>query len=323
MHRTRQDKRAGRHGPFRYSPLDTIHVVLTLTMVLAPWLAAAAWHEQAHGITRTITGAGFVLGAALLGSIAQHGQHYHTHTPFFVSKRLNSFLNLLQSVAFQQPAAVYRYFHLAHHKVTISYSTFSLFEVSGLWGKTLWRRVAFTVLDPLNLFFLVMSVKTLYTKAAARPARPPEFKTFDAYVEYGAAGFLAKAGAQPAIAHKVLIQAIAIAGYRAALLALSPSFFFFVFLPLQFLTTTIHRYQEFCEHFGVDASNPATNSVSCYGRLYNAITFNNGYHQEHHMRPAVHWTKIAALKKEMAPAQKRRVVPFSHMTNPFVPLGKG
>ena len=63
-----------------------------------------------------------------------------------------------------------------------------------------------------------------------------------------------------------------------------------------------------------------TNAVSCYGRLYNAVTFNNGYHQEHHLRPAVHWTKIAALKKEMAPAQKRRIVPFSHMTNPFVPL---
>jgi len=39
-----------------------------------------------------------------------------------------------------------------------------------------------------------------------------------------------------------------------------------------------------------------TDSVSHYGRFYNLVTFNDGYHQEHHLSPATHWSQMPAIR---------------------------
>ena len=62
-----------------------------------------------------------------------------------------------------------------------------------------------------------------------------------------------------------------------------------------------------------------TDSVSGYGRLYNLIWFNNGYHQEHHWRPQVHWTEVPALRAQLPPETSRRVVRAAHWFNFFPP----
>jgi fatty acid desaturase len=36
----------------------------------------------------------------------------------------------------------------------------------------------------------------------------------------------------------------------------------------------------------------ARGTTSCYGRLYNLLFFNDGYHVEHHLRPGEHWTRL-------------------------------
>jgi fatty acid desaturase len=33
--------------------------------------------------------------------------------------------------------------------------------------------------------------------------------------------------------------------------------------------------------------------VSYYGKLFNLLYFNEGYHQEHHIAPSCHWTNRA------------------------------
>jgi hypothetical protein len=43
---------------------------------------------------------------------------------------------------------------------------------------------------------------------------------------------------------------------------------------------------------------PIPTRVSTYGRLYNTVFMNKGYHAEHHHRPKQHWTKMHALKLE-------------------------
>ena len=40
------------------------------------------------------------------------------------------------------------------------------------------------------------------------------------------------------------------------------------------------------------------NSVSYYGRLYNKIWFNEGYHQEHHVHPQTHWSIRPSIRKK-------------------------
>jgi fatty acid desaturase len=52
------------------------------------------------------------------------------------------------------------------------------------------------------------------------------------------------------------------------------------------------------EHYGAAPQNRYANSVSYYGSLYNLLTFNDGYHQEHHLRPLAHWTQMPRVKRE-------------------------
>ena len=55
--------------------------------------------------------------------------------------------------------------------------------------------------------------------------------------------------------------------------------------------------------------------MSCYGLLYNLLRFNHGYHQEHHYRPQVHWTRVPAMKTLLPPESDRRVVRWAHWFN--------
>ncbi|HEU0011371.1 MAG TPA: fatty acid desaturase [Verrucomicrobiae bacterium] len=71
----------------------------------------------------------------------------------------------------------------------------------------------------------------------------------------------------------------------AVLSALAPSFFQAVYLPGWLVGLGLCQIQGHFEH--------ARGAVSHHGRIYNWLFFNDGYHLEHHARPARHWTKLA------------------------------
>lgn len=64
----------------------------------------------------------------------------------------------------------------------------------------------------------------------------------------------------------------------------SPRTFFLTFLPGFAIGLGLCELQGHFEH--------ARGTTSHYGRVYNAAFFNDGYHVEHHARPAEHWTRI-------------------------------
>ena len=65
---------------------------------------------------------------------------------------------------------------------------------------------------------------------------------------------------------------------------LQPLFFTTVYLPGYLAGLGLCALQGYYEH--------ARGATSHYGRLYNALCFNDGYHVEHHTAPGLHWTEL-------------------------------
>src|SRR5438132_1562264 len=72
------------------------------------------------------------------------------------------------------------------------------------------------------------------------------------------------------------------------LLARAPEFFLTVYLPGWLIGLALCQLQGHFEH--------EHGTTSHYGRLYNLLFFNDGYHAEHHARPAEHWTRLSRRK---------------------------
>src|SRR5579871_5077604 len=67
----------------------------------------------------------------------------------------------------------------------------------------------------------------------------------------------------------------------------APQFFLRVYVPGYLAGLTLCAAQGCWEHAG---SAP----ISHYGRLYNFLCFNDGYHAEHHAMPGVHWSDLSS-----------------------------
>jgi hypothetical protein len=94
------------------------------------------------------------------------------------------------------------------------------------------------------------------------------------------------AGIRPRLRSSIdlTIQAALVLLLWAAIAGRSPGFFLAVYLPgylVGLLLCALHGYYEH-----------ARGTTSHYGRLYNALFFNDGYHIEHHAHPGVHWTML-------------------------------
>ncbi len=71
----------------------------------------------------------------------------------------------------------------------------------------------------------------------------------------------------------------------ATLSVFETRFFLWVYLPAYFAGLGLCALQGYWEH----AKGQAT---SHYGRVYNFLCFNDGYHAEHHAYPGLHWTRL-------------------------------
>jgi fatty acid desaturase len=86
-----------------------------------------------------------------------------------------------------------------------------------------------------------------------------------------------------------LAQGALVLALWTALIGLGPGFFLTVYLPGWLLGLGLCQLQGHYEH--------VRGAVSHYGWVYNRLFFNDGYHVEHHARPARHW-KALPLSRE-------------------------
>jgi fatty acid desaturase len=90
--------------------------------------------------------------------------------------------------------------------------------------------------------------------------------------------------ARTRLSRDLVIQASLVVACWSVLLSAAPLFFFSVYLPgwaAGLLLCGAHGYYEH-----------AHGTTSHYGRLYNLLLFNDGYHVEHHAHPSAHWTRL-------------------------------
>ena len=77
------------------------------------------------------------------------------------------------------------------------------------------------------------------------------------------------------------------------------------FAPFYYFGNCLSSLNGYYEHLNGNTEKPIAWGVSSYNRLYNLLWFGNGHHAEHHYRPRCHWTKIRALRREIAEEQRQ------------------
>jgi hypothetical protein len=88
----------------------------------------------------------------------------------------------------------------------------------------------------------------------------------------------------------ILFETILILALWLTLAGVDARFLFTVYLPGYAMGLGLCFLQGKYEHEG--------GTTSHYGRIYNTLFFNDGYHVEHHRRPHAHWTELRELRGE-------------------------
>jgi hypothetical protein len=97
---------------------------------------------------------------------------------------------------------------------------------------------------------------------------------------------------RPSYSFQLAAESLLLCGLWSLLVLNDPQFFLEVYLPGWCLGLVLCAMQGHYEH--------AYDTTSHYGRLYNSLCFNDGYHVEHHARPGVHWTVLPRCSVDTA-----------------------
>ena len=85
------------------------------------------------------------------------------------------------------------------------------------------------------------------------------------------------------LSSQLAVETALVLALWGALACFATRFFFLVYLPGYLTGLALCALQGYWEH-------AAGEPTSHYGRLYNFLCFNDGFHAEHHANPAIHWT---------------------------------
>ncbi|KQZ28367.1 fatty acid desaturase [Caulobacter sp. Root1472] len=218
--------------------------------------------------------------------------HNFLHTPYFRSKALNRAFSLLESVAIGFSQTFYTWVHLRHHEGNS--------DRPGPDGETRdWLSIyrhgkegqPESVWSYVFLGFFRDSGGSVYQALKARGR--------DADARWGRIELAAVA---------VFAIGMAVIDWRAVLFL----------LPFYYLGECLSQLNGYYEHFNGDPETPIAWGVSSYDPVYNLTWFNNGHHAEHHYRPAVHWTRLPALRRALVEQQAAHGV---HVIGPAHALG--
>lgn len=270
--------------PFAHSRWDAMLVLVSVVQVgLTGW---AVWAYPLLDLPAFLG-----LGAVLVFLACTNYQcvaHNHIHNPLFRARPLNAAFSVFHSLGLGMPGTLYRFHHLNHHRFNndaVDPATGTTADRSSTWRRG--RRGREEGIVPYALLGIVRTdLDELHAQAKT--------KGLGGQVWLETATLLVFAGALAAVSWRGVLA---------------------FYLPVWFLGQAAAFAENYLEHHGAAPGDRRSDSVSSYGWLYNLVWFNNGYHQEHHLRPQVHWTRVRAVRAEMLPDRQRKVVGGAHWFN--------
>lgn len=189
--------------------------------------------------------------------------HNTLHSPIFTRRWANKVMQLFLSCAYGFPVSEYVPGHnLSHHKHTqkradLMRTSKAPFRLNILNVFYFFPRVA------LDIFF------QNYRYVAVMKEQLPRWH------------------------HQLLLEIAFVWGSKLALLILDwRKALLFVVVPHLFAVWGITSVN-FVQHDGCDEDHPYNHSRNFVGRIFNWITFNNGFHGIHHDQPGLHWSLTA------------------------------
>ena len=261
---------------WRHSRRDAILLAVSAAQLgLNVWLAAT-WAERTWLELLLL----WPVGALLFWYNAVVVTHNFIHTPWFASEAANRVYAALDSINLGVPLTLCRYHHLNHHR----YGN----DRPGADGRTR---------DHSSIYrfgkggapegALSYGLRGLYRSGTA-----------EAWREAG------RNGQGGRLLGELAACVLGLAGYAA----LSWRFVLGYFVPVFYAGSFLGILNNYYQHAGADPDARTANCVSHYGWLYNRLCFNEGYHQEHHLGPGLHWTRRPALR-ETLPRAGRPISP--------------
>jgi fatty acid desaturase len=214
----------------------------------------------------------------LIGTNYQCISHNFIHTPFFKSTKLNSIFSVINSLCLGLPQSIYKEHHMNHHR----YNNDPIKDESSLY------KYGRDGMEESVLSYSFIGVFRTDLKSLFKRAR----KTSGNLVFFELAAIL--------LMHLIMIR-------------ISFATYLFLYLCSWYLGQVFALLENYSEHHGAKLYDRKRDSVSCYNKIYNLIWFNNGFHQEHHYRPLVHWSKINQVTRELP--LDRKITRFFHLTN--------
>lgn len=217
--------------------------------------------------------------------------HNFIHNPFFRSGLLNRAYSLLETLTLGVPHVLYHHYHLNHHAGDS--------DAKGPTGTTRdWSSIYRYGKDGRPEGFVRYCLLSFF-----RVEVGPVLRTA---ARHGRGELL-----------QLVAETLVLGSFWATLALVNWKYFLAFYLPSYYLGWVLSYAEGYLEHFGGQPGNPFANSVSSYNRLYNLLWFNNGYHQEHHWDPKVHWTRMRRLHSEIRPELKTnhtRILQGPHLT---------
>jgi fatty acid desaturase len=254
-----------RRGLWRHSRWDArLLAVSALHLAFDVWLAAT-WSRRGWGELLWLWPAGVLL----FWYDAVVVTHNFLHTPWFEREALNRLYAALESVNLGVPVTLCRLHHLNHHR-------------HGNDGRDALGRTR----DHSS---------TYRYGSDGRPERALTYALLGLF--RGGTVEAWRAAARGRERGRLLLELAACGLGLTGYLALCWRFVLLFLVPVFYAGSVLGIATNYYQHGGGSPDRSGPDAISHYGRLYNRLCCNEGYHGEHHRRPGVHWTERPALRE--------------------------